>query len=306
LRFSLGIIRIAAVLAAAVILAHMLPIHYFGPLGDSEINDVLHVLGFATLAFVAAHFAMDSLRSHFPSALVRYAIIGVMLAALGVAAEAAQYFTSRDANPFDVLRDFSGIAAGLSFHRGIAAGVRAGLAAAIVLLGLGLYQPVTALAARWHVYRAFPVLATFESALDLRAALPMSVDVQTVAAPPQWGGAGHVALLIPDARYSYHGLALTEMPEDWHEYSRLVFRASAAAATVLTVRINDEDYQGGFADRFNRDFEIGPRPQTITIALADVETGPRDRALNLREVERVAFYLDNRSEAFMLDDIRLE
>jgi hypothetical protein len=309
LKPSSGIIWLAAIVVAAVIFVHMVPMDYLGRWSNDETNDVAHVLGFATLAFIAARFSIEPLAERVCSKLVRYVIVASALAGLGVAAEAAQILTSRNENFSDVLRDLAGITAGLSAHWALVSGPRvrwAGVAAAVGALCAGLFQPVMQLAAIQHAHRTFPALATFESALDLRAAQPTAVEVNIVGAPATWGGDGRVALLTPNAERNYHGLAFTDMPHDWRGYSRIVFRASAAAPTVLTVRINDEQYESGYADRFNRNFEIGEEPQTFTIPLSDVEAGPRDRRLDLGEVERIAFYVDGLMDAFLLDDIRLE
>jgi len=309
LKFSSGIIWSAAVVVAAVLLAHMLPMEYLGHWSNEETNDVAHVLGFATLAFLAAQFLIAPLEEKIASPLLRYVAIGVALVGLGVTAEAAQILTSRNENFSDVLRDLAGISAGLSAHWGFLTGVRyawAAFVAAVVLLSAGLFQPVMDLAAIRHAHGAFPVLASFESSFDLRAAQPTAVDAAIVEAPSIWGERGHVAMLKPKSGRNYHGLAFTNMPRDWHRYSRLVFRASAATTTILTVRVNDMAYTGGYADRFNRDVEIEEEPRTIEILLSDVESGPRDRQLNLRDIERIAFYIDGSSDAFMLDDIRLE
>jgi hypothetical protein len=309
LKFSSGIIWTAAVIVAVVLLAHMLPVEYLGRWSNEETNDVAHVLGFATLAFLAAQYLIAPLEDRIASPLLRYITIGAALVGLGITAEAAQILTSRNENFSDVLRDLAGISAGLSAHWGLASRVGhawAMFVAAFVLLCIGLFQPVMELAAIRHAHRNFPVLATFESTFDIRAAQAAAVDVEIVAAPSNWGETGHVALLTPNSRRNYHGLAFTNMPRDWHAYSRLVFRASAAAPTVLTVRVNDMEYTGGYADRFNRDIEIDEQPRTIEIPLTEVEAGPRDRQLNLNDVERVAFYVDSAIDAFMLDDVRLE
>jgi len=309
LKFSSGIIWSAAVVVAAVLLAHMLPMEYLGHWSNEETNDVAHVLGFATLAFLAAQFLIMPLGEKIASPLLRYVAIGAALVGLGITAEAAQILTSRNENFSDVLRDLAGISAGLSAHWGFVTRVRhawAAFVAAVVFLCIGLWQPVMDLVAIRHAHGTFPVLASFESSFDLRAAQPAAVDVEIVEAPSTWGGDGHVALLKPNSRRNYHGLAFTSMPRDWHDYSRLVFRASAAVPTVLTVRVNDMAYTGGYADRFNRDIEIDEQPRTIEIPLSEVEAGPRDRQLNLHDIERIAFYIDSSTDPFMLDDIRLE
>jgi hypothetical protein len=298
-----------AIVAAGLIL-------HLSPLGDERIGDVTdigHVLGFAALGYVLLR-ALSARRKPGPAAppLSAYVLAGGLALGFGLIAEALQIPFHRDASWGDVARDGCGVAAALlAVYAGRlprAARAAALLGAALIVVG-GTFGPARRVAARISILRHFPVLADFDSPLDLVLIKTYSASISEVPAPPSWGVSGRVALVRTPGRTSYEAVAFQGLPPDWSAYTALTFRVATAQpeSLRLLVSINDAARESRFPDRFLRRFKIDSTPRTIRIPLDDLRGGRDGKPMDLARIADVTFIVTRRApSAFYIDRIALE
>jgi len=113
----------------------------------------------------------------------------------------------------------------------------------------------------------------------------------------------------PGADGDYPGLAFSGFDPDWSEAEALtadVFLAEKEPVR-LVVRIDDRGDSPPYADRFNRAFPLSPGPNRIEIPLGGLRTSGTGRALDLRRITAVYFFLvrPERKVTLYFDRIRL-
>lgn len=306
-----------ALLGAGLIL-HLMPVGRdsgFIP----DLFDIGHVAGFAVLGYVLVRLlqsrqALAASRAAAPGALPARAAPYVAAAAialgLGTAAEAVQMVGPRDASWDDVLRDASGVAAGLlaafAFGaRDLARRAAAIAAAALVALG-GAADPGLTLLARVGASMRFPVLADFESPLELRLVRTESARVDRVPAPAGWPETGRVARIETRGRERFEGVWF-RAPRDWTGYDTLAFTIAADEPADVRLQIGDATRDFRYGDRFDRSLAIGTEPIAVRIPLADVEAAPRDGTLDVSRIENlILFMVNSPARVLYLDRLRLE
>lgn len=277
--------------------------------------DIGHALIFGVIALVLLRVALVD-REAPPLRRRAYVLAFAFAAGLGVVAEFAQIFSSRDSDPWDGVRNVFGAGAFLLFaatfdRHVVAAGRRARLRAAAVVLLLVTILPELALA-RAYVLRAwaFPDLASFEAAWEDRFTSGWGVDVERVPAPAGWpGDPGTVAELTFLSERDATWMIQAPVP-DWTGYETLRFEvfSELAQPAPLRLRILDAASDERREDRFDRELRIEPGLNQIAVALDDVRVGPEARELDLTRVTNVAVYASEVRRHFSLyvDGFRLE
>jgi hypothetical protein len=302
-----------SVLAAIglIVVLHVVPLDFIPFYGMNSVFDLMHVLGFAFVAFIAVR--QVRVRGHWPqgSAAPYLIAIGATLA-VALLAESLQLFTSRDAELMDLFRDACGVAGGslLSLARPLEPFRRRvlGIGVAIACLALGAMAPLSRLAVQSAARLKFPEIAGFETALDLAAARPVRSVIREVAAPDNWPHAGRVALVSTDDAARYAGVTFTEFASDWSGYDRLELTLASASDETLafTLRIDDDFGPTRFNERYNRQFDIGPEPVVLSIPLMEIANGPATRTMNMRRITDVMVFLrDEGGGSFYLDAVGL-
>jgi hypothetical protein len=140
----------------------------------------------------------------------------------------------------------------------------------------------------------FPVLASFEAAMELSrfeftdGAQPRIVSLPDDAGRPVSG----MRLRLPPGKYP--GLVMQHFPEDWRGLRalRLLILNPEPAPIEISVRIDDGayDYRLDLADRYNRAFLLPPGANRIDIALSEVAAAPRGRRFDLGHVRSLLLY----------------
>lgn len=235
---------------------------------------------------------------------------------LAITSEAIQMLQpTRDANFADLLRDGAGAVMAWALHEAsrmaalhrTRAIVLRGLAVAVLVAVATQFLLVLDVYARRD--RAFPTLASFDGSRWENQLMTMVNATMT----PRTSSAE--APLSTPAVFSLRpgrtaGFTVHEPFPDWRRYQRLVLevRTRATHSVPLTVRIYDRSYRGGDHNAFQRIVELTGQPQRIEIPLSDVQSGPRDRELDLRQVRGVSLFLWRLSQPIELEvqRIRLE
>ncbi len=108
----------------------------------------------------------------------------------------------------------------------------------------------------------------------------------------------------------YPALHIMEPHPDWSGYDRLVFEIYSEFdhPRELSFRINDNQHDNTYADRFNRVLTVMPGPNHYEIELEDVARGPRHRRLDLRHVRNASLFAVRPEAPFRIwvDGFRLE
>lgn len=301
----------ALVILGAIILLHMLPTELLGGLVDGHTFDIAHVFGFAVLTFILYGFLRQRLPQRYATPMFAAATTFSIMLSVGVVSEASQYFTPRDADLGDLIRDVYGIASGLLACAVRGAGLArasAAIAGSLGLLAVGIFEPATMVAAKITSRLRFPLLEDFEGRfagllIDTRAA-----DLRIVPATVGWD-IGHIALIDPSTRARYPGIEFLEYPEDWSSYSKLTFRAATRDAENATVslRINDKIHQNDLRDRFNIEIELSPVPTDFEIPLEQVQYAPSTREMQMNQITSMILFATGEDiTPYYVDDFKLE
>jgi hypothetical protein len=286
---------------ALAIVAICLAIAVFAPASDpfrrsaARLHDFLHVPGFGGVAVVLWLGFPGNDGTRHGRRILRLLAIFAVTVALGAGVEIAQAAIGGDADPWDLARDGLGAASAVlalaSAWRAIGAPARWGLrAAALAGVLAGLVPTASALADEMRAVRQFPVLADFSAKKDLDRFgwSPWS----TGEFEPPGAGDARGALRLDLTPGAYPGLWLEFFPRDWRGRQDLSFDCTNPAPTPfrVTVRIDDLDHGQDYHDRFNRAIVLAPGRNTVRIPLADVESAPRGRRLDLSKVRSVGIF----------------
>ena len=138
-----------------------------------------------------------------------------------------------------------------------------------------VYPVGISLVDEYQARREFPVLAGFESSLELG----------------RFGGGSRLKLTDGgmEVRFTtekYSGFSLKYFPRDWRGFHDLDIKIQNPEDTdvYLTCRIHDQHHDQSYDDRYNRSFRIIPGGQTIKIDLGAVRTAPRTRTMDMEKI----------------------
>lgn len=283
LRVLTRLVRVAAVLLAAVLLFSPLPGAVAGG-WRGTLLDFGHVPLFAALVFVW------SVPDRSPW---RYALLAAALAGL---VEVVQYFVGRSADWGDLFRGVLGAfaaAAGLTAWRSRRRPVRA---VAFVLLAVGLLTwPVIDSGPRlfdaYEGYRDFPVLAKFETQRELlrwgsrQAELTRTPDP---ANPGRWVG----RLDFHPGPGKYPGARMEPVTREFRGYRWLccAFEVEGGPLPVM-ISVRGGPLVDGHTVHFQAGRVYGPGPQLVRLDLPAQAATADPVPLDLADVRQVLFFV---------------
>lgn len=265
------------------------------------LNNFAHGPVFGTLALVVLFW----LRRRRPArAWHAYAIALLVSAAAGLALEVLQIYSRRDASLGDVLANILGAGSFLCiaayFDRSLwqpparpsarLPVLIAGGAQLLTLL-LPVGEALLAYAARASQY---PTLMQFASARDLYFIEQRGCEITLTESPA--GSDESVpaqALRIRFLGDDWPGIFHFEPSPDWRPFSQLRIDVTnpGEAELVLGLRIDDRGHGLEFEDRFNAEFPLAAATrQVISVPLADIQSGPAGRQLDLSRVGGIALF----------------
>jgi hypothetical protein len=156
------------------------------------------------------------------------------------------------------------------------------------------YPTLVALNDEARALAQFPVLASFESTIELsRFQFDEGMDPRVVQMLDDDGRPFSATLLrlLPG---EYPDFVFRHFPRDWLDMRALqsVIVNPDTVPMDLTLRIDDVeyDYELDEHDRYNRSFSFLPGTNRIEIPLSDVEAAPRNRRFDLARVQRLLVY----------------
>ena len=161
-------------------------------------------------------------------------------------------------------------------------------------------------------YKQFPLLAGFETPFEAHRFI---CGTGRFSISDEHAYSGSRSLRVRFGTQIYSGIALEYMPGNWQGYSefQLAVYNPAERQVTLHLRIHDKTHSKAermiYADRFNRTFSLAPKQwNEISIPLAHIENAPKNRRLNMKEIDSIGFFVAREPESVTLyiDYIRLE
>lgn len=237
-----------------------------------------------------------------------YLVAGAIGLAAGFLSEVIQRPLARDASWEDVGADAVGVVCALAvhalfdrisglqrWHRLVALGV------AVACVGMYVMPVITMARAYMHRNAQFPVIASFDSRLELYWTLSIGVRRRIV----------DEALEVDFVADETPGIAFHEPVPDWRGYRWLLIDVEnpAEESLRLGVRVHDEHHNRQFNDRFNRGYDLAARERKILrVSLEDVRRGPRHRPMDMRHISNVTLFrgAPTGSRRLRVHSIRLE
>ena len=185
-------------------------------------------------------------------------------------------------------------------------------AAGLVILFLGLLPFARLCLAYVNRAAAYPVLLDFSSRWPMPFLFVQGCQFRLLEPPPAWNSPPamrRVALFDCLPADNYPGI-MYEPVADWRNFDRLVVDLfwDSPQAREMVLRVHDKYYGERFEDRFNRSFIVRAGWNQMVVPLDDVRRGPRDREIDLSQIDRLGLFV-NRPHApvrFALGRITLE
>ena len=236
---------------------------------------------------------------------------------LAVLSELAQApLPNRSASFSDLVNDMLGALAFLSvavvlspnFH------VPQGRGRWLILFAIALlvwpFKPLADVsAAYWERYDQLPSLAPVGNQNTSLFYILDNAQVETVASDQP-------ARVASEFRFGTTGSSRIHLHDpwsDWRSYRSLIIDLENLGDRTLdlTLRIHDEAHLNGdqpHNDRFNRRLKISPGRRPIQIDLADIETAPLDRNMDMAHIDGVILFStrDSAGGHFIIHDLRLD
>jgi VanZ family protein len=213
----------------------------------------------------------------FEEQIIILVILGLLV---GMAIEIIQLHTGGDFSLHDVYLDVTGaclVPAISPQCRYRPAQYRLWILRLVVILYLVFraYPVAISLVDEYQARRDFPVLAGFQSKLELG----------------RFSGGSRLKLTdeglqVDFSTKQYSGFSLKYFPGDWSGYHMLNIdiRNPGNESVYLTCRIHDEHHNQAYGDRYNRRFIITPGDQTIKIDLEQVRSAPSARTMDMKKI----------------------
>lgn len=270
----------------------------------TTLHDTAHAPIFGCLAVLGLFLVRSRHRFRSTSIPRQYLAALALATLLGVATEAVQLATGRDASFADIGRDVLGAIAFLVLYAafdnqiGHAANVRRvrsiGVVSAVllfVILGMPLARAALEYRAR---QQRFPVLADFSRQFDPYFFGQNRAEVELRRMPQRWATSTDEATLrVRFASEPYPGIEIAEPARDWRAHSTLALDVTnptdAELRVILWVSDAQHDYE--YADRLNRPIRIPPYTRSVVrVPLAEVENAPATRRMDLGRIATVAVF----------------
>jgi VanZ family protein len=316
----LGIMLLVIATVLVAITALLVPIPFKGRVAHA-VGNLAHAPLFGGLTLGVLRL-LDRFRPIGPTGLsfaVRLTLVFVGLFAFGVVIELLQHRLGRTAAMHDVIANASGIFAATLWHWSRKLNryrpeqrlfSRALLAAAGFMLAFAWWSPAATLRDVATMHRRFPVLASFESRVELRR---WHFDRCQAKQTRQDATSGNYAMEISYQSGSDPAATMTSLASDWSAMKTLeldaVLDASYSGKSVqFMVKVVDQLCVNGHTDAYRGQWTLEPgQPQRIRIMRDEIVNGPDTRALDLSKIHFVHLVLMESAETTTLrvDRIRL-
>jgi len=272
-------------------------------LGTDEVLRALWNLGHIPLFGITTYLMMQKINLKKWTHQLGYTGI-IFLIAIGI--EWFQSLIGRDASWEDVGLDMLGAWLVMFWCQSANKQIWVGRVITGILLLLQLSVPGYMLAQRYHMQNQLPIIANFETSSEMRRWSRRVQQSDEHVHDGQYSG----KISLSANRFS--GVSLRRVAMNWTGYTKFTFNIynPDTEALPLHVRIDDFHQEGRWRseDRFNRSITAKPGWTKTIIDLKDIEEGPAQRKLDMKNLKQFRIYASGLQEPviFYIDNIRLE
>lgn len=240
-------------------------------------------------------------------------VLGICLIA-GIFIESIQFFIGRQASWIDILRNMLGGMSALIFSRHAKMNQSrlfgpGSKVIIFVLLCSQLYPLLRALADEQMARSDFPLLADFESQLELdrwRSNGGMNLDKSI-----KTNGDSSVRIQLTTEKYS--GASLKYFPGNWKDFNRIMFSIYLPdlPPLPLTIRIHDQQHEQNdfpYSDRFHLKTILQKGWNHVSIDIKQVIQAPKTRSMDIESIANIHFFAIGlrQPRVIYLDNLRLQ
>lgn len=299
-------------LAALAVLAVLALIEVFYVPGHTRwleaLNNAGHIPVFGLLAIALLHLVKRSGATLRSRPVLAYSVTLILAAILGAASELVQYFTPRDADLGDLVRDMVGAASFLALYaawrdhdlkplhsrmprlRSMLLGTTAVLWLAG---GASLLVWSAAYVQRWW---HSPVICQFDSYLSTRFVSAHGVRLEHDATSDA-SGAEVRGLRVRFESRDWPGVEIADVPANWVGYDSLVLELTVEGDRPLAVAFAafDRLHNETRADRFSAGRILDPGSQRLATPFDRIFVAPRGRTMDMEHMKGVRVFSDSTS-----------
>lgn len=239
-------------------------------------------------------------------------LVSLIAMVLGCLIEFIQQFVGRSASIDDVLHNLFGVWLGLFWGQKPNRLIWMLRAASVMFITPALWLTIDSGIANLVMRHQFPQINSFESRYELQQLRLNKAQVKALQSPALHTH-GELSLQIELSTDKYAGISLLGLYGDWGHYGAIVmdFYNPDNQPLDLVIRISDLQHDRGanqFNDRFNRSILLMPGWNQLAIAMDDIRTAPRDRAMVMSEISNITVYAVQLSvpRQFYWDNVRLQ
>jgi len=221
--------------------------------------------------------------------------------------EIIQAHIGRDGNWDDLLRDLTGAWLALFWLQPANKWVWCGRVLACVLLFPNIYRVAEEAVVQLHNERQFPVIADFESPLDLYG------HSEFIERSNLLSSQGKYSLKLHLTKNVYSGITFDRLVADWSAYTRFSVDIYIPDKQPLdmVVRIHDVQHEiAGWidSDRFNKPVHLNPGWNHLFYSLEEIQRAPATRLMDLSHIKCIVIYATRlpATRDIYIDNIRLE
>ncbi len=291
---------------------------FIGSPGDISTRSLKHAwnVGHTLIFFVwtTLLLRMGETYDERPSFYKRVLFTLIMVNTMGLFIESAQEMMGRTSDLEDIYKNIVGSLMALAFYTPLKNRVshqhlnlfRAFVATLFIITLIpftkSIFDEISS-------YNRFPLLAGFESALELER-WDSYHHIELADEPVSQGD---LSLKVGLTTTQYSGISLDYFPRDWSNYALLkmdIFNPSKDIVPSI-IRIHDllhEKRNNDYQDRFNKSFALKKGWNRITIHLREVMLSPKKRSMDMAKIKKLRLFvikLDKPANIY-LDNVRLE
>lgn len=180
--------------------------------------------------------------------------------------------------------------------------------ASIFVVGVNFVPLGSVLADEYRSARDFPLLAGFETTMELRRWADDRGGLSRVTMPRVQGRYAARITLTTD---KYSGVALKYFPGDWQGRQALAFDVfNPGQPLILHHRVHDAFHRGAmqtYGDRYNGRTLLAEGWNAIIIPMADIIAGPKERQMDVTKIRGLGVFVVQQKErrVLFLDNVRL-
>lgn len=238
-------------------------------------------------------------------------ILGATLFAIVVLEGVHSFVSGKSLSGADVIGDIAGTLLFLSLRSKRNGGKHFLLyAMALLLTGFVLWPALSSFSDEMLARYQFPLLADFETPFEASRFEGKTGD-GVLSKEQAFHGKGSLRLSLSPGPWS--GVMLKHFPSNWQGFAQLNFAVYNPSRQLVSLHVRIHDIlheQGGMlhTDRYNRIVSLPAGWTKVRISLAEVQTAPQARSMDLAQISGLGFFVVREENPLVLylDTVRLE